>query len=674
MPLDPASPDTPVPGAATSPAPATLSPDMAAATLQSAQRRLRDRHPWRLRWRRLPRLRFSIVTTLAASFGSLVVVAMGIAIYLLFSAAQSGTTQLTGVAAQAVINIVTQNLRHQLDPAQNQLQALARFILSDHLDVFDDGRISDLLMGTLASNEQMDSVLFVRSDLRVMSINRSGNSHDDYQILETTGNKARIYATFLDRARTHRSAFWGTPFYSQARKQAVIPLYMPVRRSGGLLGVLRATVTIEALSQHISEGFGAFHGIPFAINADGFVIAHPALNAEAQRAGHLLRPSDIGDQVLAAFRFDDPTDRNGRDISPAFDFRVQRVSVGGQDYVIFYRTLTEYEDMSEGNRNPRPWIVGSHITDTIASSFIDRITLAALGGGVVMLLAVGLAILIGRRITQPIAYLAEASEKIARLELDGSAPLPGSRLREVDIAITAFNRMRTGLGWLATYVPRALLPLLVRTGSTEDFDSGERDVTILFTDIVGFTAIGQKLDAPDLAAFLSRHFSLLEEAIDAEGGAIDKYIGDSVMAFWGAPARQPDHVMRACRAALAIARILAADNERRAHKALSPVRVRIGIETGTAIAGNIGAPGRINYTLVGDKVNLAQRFEQFAKTVDDGRADAIIIVSADVAAALPPELAAEIEVEPLGAHLLPGRNEEMELYRLIPAAVTPASS
>src|SRR3990170_2520292 len=101
------------------------------------------------------------------------------------------------------------------------------------------------------------------------------------------------------------------------------------------------------------------------------------------------------------------------------------------------------------------------------------------------------------------------------------------------------------------------------------------------------------------------------------------------MAFWGAPATQPDHASLACRAALAIAKAVGADNERRRRKGMSPVRLRIGIHSGPAIAGNIGAPGRINYTLVGDTVNIAQRLEQLGKSVDTGADDVIVLTSGD---------------------------------------------
>jgi class 3 adenylate cyclase len=467
-------------------------------------------------------------------------------------------------------------------------------------------------------------------------------------------------------ARDRRSLFWSTPFYSERRKNAVIPLYMPVRRGGGLLGVLRATVAVSVLSSHISEQIGTDGMVPFAINADGFIIAHPdATSGKEQGIGRLLRPSDLGDRVLTAFRANRPNDidvqQRFRDLGFVPDFKVQQVKINGENQLILYRPLGDYAPTGMDGTPTKPWIIGLHLPDEGVLKRLGPVTWAAALGGVMMLVAVGMSILIGRRIGRPMARLALASERVARLDLDDMTPLRGSRLREVDVAVTAFNRMRNGLDWLATYVPRSLLPQLIRADSMEDFASKERSVSVLFTDIVGFSATAQRLEAPELASFLNRHFSLLGEAIGDLGGTIDKYIGDSVMAFWGAPARQPDHVQRACRAALQIAHCLHADNRRRARKGLRPVRLRIGIETGIAIAGNIGAPGRVNYTLVGDSVNLAQRFEQFGKTIDDGSADTIIVISAEVAALLPPEM----PVLPLGNHLLPGRATEMPLYRLV---------
>ena len=140
-----------------------------------------------------------------------------------------------------------------------------------------------------------------------------------------------------------------------------------------------------------------------------------------------------------------------------------------------------------------------------------------------------------------------------------------------------------------------------------------RDMTVMFTDIPGFTTLSEQLSATEVANLLNDHFTLVAGCVEAEEGTIDKYIGDSVMAFWGAPSKQPDHAARAIRAALAIAETVRADNAIRRTDGRQEVRIRIGIHSGPALAGNIGAPGRINYTLVGDTVNAANRIEQLGK-------------------------------------------------------------
>ena len=187
-------------------------------------------------------------------------------------------------------------------------------------------------------------------------------------------------------------------------------------------------------------------------------------------------------------------------------------------------------------------------------------------------------------------------------------------------------------------------------------------MTVIFTDIAGFSEIAGRLPAVQLAEFLNRHFAMLAGCIEAEEGTVDKYIGDSVMAFWGAPTLQPDHARaRLPRGARRSPTTLRTDNERRSEKGLRPVRVRIGIHSGTAVVGNVGAPGRINYTLIGDTVNIAQRLEQLAKQFDPGTGETVVLLSAETAK----ELGEGFVLETVGSHLLRGQSEPIEAFRLV---------
>jgi adenylate cyclase len=169
------------------------------------------------------------------------------------------------------------------------------------------------------------------------------------------------------------------------------------------------------------------------------------------------------------------------------------------------------------------------------------------------------------------------------------------------------------------YVADNVVDALLASGKMPDLGGEKTTITVLFSDIRNFTTISEKLDAHEVVEFLNRYFERVCAIILAEGGTIDKFIGDAVMVQFGAPVPYPDHAARALRAALAM-REAAADfrhwmSERFADRDLPPFNIGIGIHTGEAIAGNIGSSRRMEYTVIGDTVNLASRLEGASKTL-----------------------------------------------------------
>ena len=308
----------------------------------------------------------------------------------------------------------------------------------------------------------------------------------------------------------------------------------------------------------------------------------------------------------------------------------------------------------------RPWLVGVHFPAADLTDEIARLRWAAIAGALVLLASLIVASLFARYLSTPLGRLAAAAEHVRDLTLDRVPQLPGSLFKEITTADQAFNAMVVGLRWFETYVPRNLVHRLVRQGSDAVTESVTCSATVMFTDIAGFTSQSETMSAPETAAFLNRHFALLSQCIDAEGGTIDKFIGDAVMAFWGAPEPVADHAARACRAALAIRRAVAADNATRNADGTPPIRVRIGLHTGEVIVGNIGAPGRINYTIVGDTVNTANRLEQIGKEIGDDQADVTITISDATARAAGDDFAAT----PAGSRNVRGREKQVAVFRL----------
>ncbi|GJD53768.1 hypothetical protein OPKNFCMD_6546 [Methylobacterium crusticola] len=188
-----------------------------------------------------------------------------------------------------------------------------------------------------------------------------------------------------------------------------------------------------------------------------------------------------------------------------------------------------------------------------------------------------------------------------------------------------------------------------------------RELSILFLDIRDFTALSETLTAPQLITFLNRLFTPISDIILEEFGTIDKYIGDSVMAFWNAPVDVRDHAAAACRAALRVQAAVAAMNatdalglEATAYRG-RPVRIGIGINTGEACVGNMGSEQRFNYSAVGDAVNVAARIEASCKSVG-----ADVLVSASTAAMLPGFALLEV-----GETGLKGKSSRTRLYALV---------
>lgn len=163
------------------------------------------------------------------------------------------------------------------------------------------------------------------------------------------------------------------------------------------------------------------------------------------------------------------------------------------------------------------------------------------------------------------------------------------------------------------YVSPPVLKEILRHPEKVVFGGEERIVTVLFCDIRSFTTLSESMSATDLVALLNRYFAVMSAEIIATGGVIDKYIGDAIMAFWGAPLDDENHATNAVRAAQGMLRALEALNKELVAEGKAPIAIGIGLASGPAVVGNIGSDERVDYTAMGDTVNTAARLEGLTK-------------------------------------------------------------
>lgn len=172
------------------------------------------------------------------------------------------------------------------------------------------------------------------------------------------------------------------------------------------------------------------------------------------------------------------------------------------------------------------------------------------------------------------------------------------------------QQLRSALG---TYVSSAVAERIIEDPDAAKLGGVRREVSMLFSDIRGFSRFSEQLDPEALSQFLSEYFTPMSDIVMGEDGLVDKYIGDAVVAIFGAPLEQTTHAAHACRSALAMIKSLDALNDDWKRRGLPEVRIGVGVNTGIAAVGNMGGKKRFNYTAVGDAMNLASRLETLTK-------------------------------------------------------------
>jgi class 3 adenylate cyclase len=598
------------------------------------------------------RLRLPLIAALALAFVSLALISA--VAYIIVLAGATGTAERLLVdRAQRVVEAEVAAVKGRLDPVTEQLELIAALIAAGRIDIESPVAVREALAVMMTKVPGVSAAAFATLDLKLHRATR----HPNGMVVRDTVSLVN-FPQGMERFRklqTSHSTFWGELFWNDGLKQPLLNVRTPVRRiDDAFIGGLIATVAVGDLSYLINEA-GQNNNYFILVDKDK-VMAHRRLidprGLDLSEDRPLPSISEVEDPVLAKF-YD--TKLSMPQVDRALEGLGHVVEVDGRRWVFVYRKLLGY--------GPEPWLVGQYFPLKEATADLDRLMNGAIVGAGTLAAAVVLALLMGLRMARSIRTLTSAAEAMGRLQFDHPFHR-ASRLREIDEASQSLDKARGALKWFGAYVPHRLVRRLMELGE-DGVTSRRRNVTVMFTDIVEFTPQAENLPETETAELLNHHFALLGACIEHEHGMIDKYIGDAVMAVWGGLQRQEEHADAAIRAALAIAKSVGEDNELRRAAGKPPVRMRIGLHSGPVVVGNIGAPGRVNFTVVGDAVNVAQRFEQLGKEFMKPEDEIVVLASGGTIAAVKDRASLGVTLPAPEYRQIKGHDHPVEVYRLV---------
>lgn len=476
------------------------------------------------------------------------------------------------------------------------------------------------------------------SDIQFLSTRIYRNAKPMYQIeqvLDVNGNilkaKKSFNVTYDPRARiwyqnakNNKQHIWTDIYLFQKPEVLGITSATPIyNKQNQFKGVFGIDITLNSLAKFISSLTISKNALIFVMDEAGNILG---------MQNNRYEPANIKDINIPWVKKSFAEFQHYKDKLFVYSFK-------GKKYLAEYREI--YHQIKTGEIWRAVIIVPmSDIVGPLIYSIFISVILAFF----VLLIGLALVYFIAKKIAESIIRLAAEADTIKNLEL---APVKRKTayIREIFHMEKAFDAMRSGLQSFARYVPRTLVRKLIASGIVAHVGGDSKQITILFSDIQDFTALAESMPAKQLTEFLSGYFERMTNIVHKYHGTVDKYIGDAIMAFWGAPLEDKKQAIHACQCALEFLSCLN-----------SGLKIRIGINTGKAVVGNVGSQDRLSYTAIGDNVNLASRLQELNKSYGTS----IIVNESTYNLAKD-----EFEFKPLGSVTVRGRKEKSNVYELI---------
>lgn len=512
-------------------------------------------------------------------------------------------------------------------------------------------RARQTFRGVLFSVQSIEGLVLSLPNGAVWGLRQADNSQDVviFNPQQTLFEFSRLESI---QAQKSQDPFWGD-FYASG-EDPFATVTSSIEFEGEIIGYISAIITMEGVGSVLasSNGDGLGYQVDgenpttrFILTDENRVLAYASPEYNLQ--DNLLSPvTEFGDPILARFEQSQPQPSS----SLARDRGVELHMINEDDdmYVMVLQKLVSPDG--------EVYLVGEYQPTNSRYDELARLINSVFAGVAIVFLSALIAIFLARRLSSPLKGIAARAQKFGALEFEHLEPLPGSHIREVDQITSAMNASTTGLQSMSRYIPKSLYAKLMASGIDQAVKAKEAELTILFTDIEGFTSLSENRSAGEVADLLNDHFKQLVSAVEAHQGTVDKFVGDGMLAFWGAPNEIENHAECAIAAAEDMVAAIHKANEAAPEDAL---RVRIAIHTGRVIVGNVGAVERWNYTIVGDAVNVCSRLQGVGCTMSSMKGVCVVLSGETVEKAGRPD-----DVTYLGSHAIRGRKGKVEVWQL----------
>ena len=444
-------------------------------------------------------------------------------------------------------------------------------------------------------------------------------------------------------AKTTRTLAVTEPSINPDTGFPIISLRIPIFRGVEFIGCASANITVDVLSRFLAKHRASARSTTFvADRSNGKIIAFPDKKGVRIENGVL--------KIATLTDIDDPDVREAH----------RQRSRSGADRFVF-QSPTNGEDLIAAFANfpsgfGQPWQV---ITLTPVDDFVGTLKKT---NRLMMVVIIGLTMIelffiyfASSRLSRPVENVSRQLQAIESLNFDTPAH-PPSNIQEIARLESAASLLRTSLKSFSSFVPLDVVRQLIKSGIPLTLGVEPRFLTVFFSDLENFSSHSETLAPDNLLIHISTYLEEVSSAISEEGGTVDKFIGDGVMAFWNAPVKRPDHVLRACAAALRSARRMERVNDAWEAEGRPRIHIRIGLNCAHVLVGNVGSSNRLSYTALGDGVNVAARLEGINK---------LFGTTICISDSIYDQVEADILARPIKRVQVKGRKTEFMIYELL---------